>query len=348
MQGSHAGSFSSTTAPSTPMNSPSVQSTAPSTTKGMESEEMESKMWTCGNRLSVHPALGRSPQEVTDRIQVISLGSSCGVKMTLRRLGVDQATMPFDWMRSTSKGVMSWLRDDFNEYFRTPFHKKELTFRNIEMTVYRCATHSFWHDDMESIDTREKLWRRVQRFLALDKDDEKYRTPYAVSGRPLLFVRTTTTTGEVEDSEEMYELLQQKFARSGRKVWLLVIVDDQNIVGPIMHSSFPRLLFWVKPLQAGPLPSQGEGSGPYEDAVAFMCRRILGDPELVPGGQACMGAWPHVKHSFELRKPGPFLLKETEAGTWAGNVIHKDATEETMFAAFEGYSEREIAYPKKP
>jgi hypothetical protein len=149
------------------------------------------------------------------------------------------------------------------------------------------------------------------------------------------------------DSESIYTLLQQRFEKSGRKVWLLVIVDDQDRVGPILHSGCERLIIWVKPISVGPLELGGTGPGPYEDAVAFACRRILQDPEgLMPGGKAGLGTWPEVASTADIVNPGgPLILKQSEAGLWCGMVLRQNALEKTMFAAFEGYSEREIAYP---
>jgi len=317
-----------------------VVQTQPAPKMAMLSEEMETQMGQLNDKSAPHIALGRSPEEVSRHIQVISLGSSCGVKMTIRRLGLDEATLPFDWTRTSSKGITKWLQDDFTDFLQGPFRRVELTFRDVNMTVYRSLTHSFWHDDLETLDTQQKLSRRVQRFLALDKDVDKF------PARSLLCVRCCVTSLEVLDSENMYKLLQQRFEKSGRKVWLLVIMDEQDRNGPILHSTLERLIFWVKPLCTGRLQVNGDGPGPYEEAIAFACRRMLQDPEgLMPGGKAGLGTWPEVTSSAEMLRPGgPLCLRQSEAGLWCGMVLRKGAPEETMFAAFEGYSEREIPY----
>lgn len=319
-------------------------------TQAMGADEMESKMANLCNKIDIHPALGRSPEDVAKHIQVVSLGSSCAVKMTLRRLGLDQATMPFDWIRTSAAGITHWLRDGFTDYFRSPFKRFEVIFRDLPMTVYRCETHSFWHDNIEDLETRQKLFRRVERFCQLGTE----------SGRALLFVRSICGTGEVQESEAMYDALQLRFGAKGRQVYLLIVIDDQGLNGPILHTSYQRLLFWVKPLAQGPLATTGEGPGPYEDAVAWACRRILQDPSaLMPGGRPGSGSWPAVASSREILQLGGVLrnhfgaaLKDSEAGLWCGMVLRKDAKEQTMFCALEGYSHREISYasplPREP
>jgi len=310
------------------------------TQKAMESEDMETKLCQMDSKSVPHKALGRSPEEVSRHIQVVSLGSSCGVKMTIRRLGLDEATMPFDWIRSSAKGITHWLQNDFTDYFQGPFRKVELTNQNLNMTVYRSSTHAFWHDDLEQLETRQKLWRRVQRFLALDKDVGQF------PDRSLLCVRTCVTTSEVLDSERMYKVLQQRFEKSGREVWLLIIMEDQDEVGPILHSTLERLVFWVQPSSKGTLQSTGDAPGPYEEAVAFACRRILQEPEgLIPGILPGLGTWPKVTSSAEMLGPGfPLRLRQSETGLWCGMVLPKGAAEETMFCAFEGYAEPVAPY----
>lgn len=256
--------------------------------------------------------------------------------MTLRRMGLDQATMPFDWIRTSATGIIHWLRHGFTDYFRTPFRRIEVKLRDLPMTVYRSPTHSFWHDNIEDLVTRQKLFRRVQRFCDLSSDP---------SNRALLFVRSICGTSEVQESEDMFDALKERFGQNGREVFLLVVIDDQGMVGPILHSKYQHLFFWVKPLTEGPLAASGEGPGPYEDAVAFSCRRILQDPYAL---RPPNGSWPEVSCSAEILSLGSSLrsrgLRDSEAGLWAGMVLRENATEKTMFCALQGYEHREITY----
>lgn len=292
---------------------------------------------------SFNKLLGRDSEDVLKQLQVVSLGSSCGVKLSIRDLGLDEATMPFDWCRSSSRFIVESLQQGFSGYLGSDFCRFELEFRKTPMTIYRCGTHSFWHDNIEDQGTRTKLLRRIDRFGQLDSDAG--HTP----ARKLLFVRTLAGTQELREAEVLYEVVLRRFGGRGREIWLLLIIDDQPITGPILHSRYERLLFWVKPVSIGPL-SLGMQGAPYSDAVAFAVKRVLRDSDaLFPGGKEGSGHWPSVGSGVDiLNKTGLLFdkgLRETEAGMWAGMVLHKGAAKKVLFCAFEGYREREIHYP---
>jgi hypothetical protein len=212
----------------------------------------------------------------------------------------------------------------------------EILFRDCPMTVYRSHTHSFWHDTIENLDTRQKLWRRIQRFRDLHTDATSPQ-------RQLLFIRSCASSAELEDSETLHRLLQQNFGTYGRDVWLLIVVDDQNTTGPILHATNDKLITWMKPATQGRLETGGDGPGPYEEAIGFAIRCMLKDPAtLAP-------QYPRVARCADILSRGSPLLQhgcqETEAGMWCGFVIRKGDTQKTLFCAFEGHSHREIAYP---
>jgi hypothetical protein len=266
------------------------------------------------------------------------LGNSCGVKLTIQGLGLEEESLPFDWMRTSVDALMSCIQSGFNDYFQGPFHRYDIVFRDAPMTVYRSPTHSFWHDDIEDGETRAKLLRRATRFWDLATDSK------CSPGRGLLFVRTCCGTEELAKTEALYEVLKARFGCKGRRVHLLIIIEDQGLVGPIMHSKYSDLMFWVQPLATGPIRME-DAKGPYEDAVAFACRRVLQDAIALmpPGG----GRWPEIQNSEEILAQGGSLrtrgLRDSEAGLWCGMVQLKDAREKTMFCAFEGYAQRELA-----
>lgn len=292
--------------------------------------------------------LGRSSKEVAEYVQVVSLGSSCATKLSLRRLGLSEASLPFDWMRTRVAGLIHWLQNDFDGFFRVsrPF---EVGAHNQRMTVFRSKTHSFWHDNIENDKDREKLWRRVDRFMKLSKLETNVTMPTHTQ-RTLLFVRSIAGTDELELTETLHFLLKSIFGKTGRKVVLLLILDDQCMTGPILHKQHEDILFWLQPTFKGELSLDGESPSPYEDAVSFAIARILGDAKgLYPGGSPNEGAHPSVDHSTEiLDTGGPFRevgARHTESGLWAGDYVVNGEGIEVLLSAFQGIEGIEDSVP---
>merc|ERR1712070_902629 len=97
--------------------------------------------------------LGCDLEEVNRCVQVVSLGSYCGVKMSLMRLGLGEAHMPLDWMHCSVEGILEWMKTDFAA-FCTFTGKLEVQLDGADFTVYRSRVHSMWHDDIEDFETR--------------------------------------------------------------------------------------------------------------------------------------------------------------------------------------------------
>jgi len=237
-------------------------------------------------------------------------------------------------MRTTIHALNHWLENDFDGFFRVQ-SRIDVTQCERRMTVYRSNVHSFWHDNIEDYSGREKLWRRVHRFLDLANDN----TPG--NQRDLLFIRSVAGTSELSETERLYELLQMRFGCNGRKVYLLIIVEDQPIVGPILHTSIPEIFFWVQPSFKGKLSAYLEYPAPFEDAVVWAVRRVVGDPlGLTPEGEPGKESWPSVTEASALFSPDSEFCKaglhETDCGVWAGSILVNAIAQEVMLAAFDG------------
>lgn len=306
----------------------------------MSSEEMEARPALC---LHGEPllAFGESPKEVSKFAQVVSLGNSCATKLSMRRLEVDEATLPLDWIRSSIDGLIHWLRHDFDSFY-TAERKYDLVLKECAMTVHRSPTHSFWHDDVDDAATQEKLRRRVGRFLDLANDTFPSETP-----RALLFVRSVACSAELSKTEELFEILRERFERFGRKVYLLIIIDGQPFAGPVLHATHEdRLLFWLQPTFSGELALDCRSPAPYEEAIAFALRRVLhGSSEEEEA------AWPRVEQASDIVQETGKLwqlgVRTTDAGLWVGSVFLRGASEETQFAAFEGIDDNAPSAPSR-
>lgn len=261
------------------------------------------------------------------RVQVVSLGASCSVKASLVRLGIGEAHLPLDWMRTSMQGLIYWLRNGFKQFFKVN-QMLHVTMEDTgeEMRVFRSHWHSFWYDDIDEDRVRERFSRRIDRFLALADDTDT---------RELLFVRSIANTSELDDVETLFELLQERFERYGRRVFLCIVVPDQPITGPVRHATEDRMLFWVQPQK-----EDSDESGPFEDAVAYAMHWVLSLTD--PDAEVDDGS-PVVSIASELlSKHGPLRTVETRqsiAGVWAGRARVRGYEGVVDVAAFEGYDE---------
>eukprot|EP00929_Paragymnodinium_shiwhaense_P031659 TRINITY_DN17691_c0_g1_i1.p1 TRINITY_DN17691_c0_g1~~TRINITY_DN17691_c0_g1_i1.p1 ORF type:complete len:485 (+),score=100.30 TRINITY_DN17691_c0_g1_i1:163-1617(+) len=276
--------------------------------------------------------IGRPIEQVRQMLQVVSLGSYCGVKMSTRRLGLGEATLPFDWIRSRVEGIMYWLQNGFGTFFHVQ-RRLDVNHQGHDATIFRSNVHSFWHDDIDDPKEREKLWRRVHRLESFGEGSGDMR--------PLLFVRVMAGTQELRQTEALHRCLKKKFGRFGRRVVLLLIIDDQPILGPCRVEQQPDLLLWFQPLFQGAL--QLDEPSPFEDAVALGVRYVLGDTVTE------QHKWPTVPDVVGMMAPNSTArqagLKDTGAGLVAGNVIMRATHKEVMLAAFEGLEAYEPDMP---
>lgn len=214
---------------------------APGAAPGSEAERMDLLHQGC--RDLWYP----SRDEALRRLTVISLGSFCGVKFSIQRLGLGNAHHPFDWLRSSVAGVKHFLRNGFADFFSVA---SQVDVPGTTLRVYRSERHSFWHDDIARPEARAKLQRRVDRFLSL-----------ASEARDLLFVRSCATTQELNDVEDLYAALRERFVQPDgptRRVLLVVIADGQlNFEGPVRHAELPSVVMFGQPLD--PRASDADG-----------------------------------------------------------------------------------------
>lgn len=179
--------------------------------------------------------LGRTSSQEDDTIplvQCVSLGNLCAVKVVLQHLGLGGAHMPFDWNRTSLAGLLHFLRYGFDRYFDYDTKKRV---PGTTFLMYRSDLVSHWHDPIDEQPTRDKLMRRIRRFAALAGGDDP---------RPLLFIRVPTESAELGGMEELYAELKTKIGCFGRPVFLLVILENQEWAGLVLHKTNPFLFFY--------------------------------------------------------------------------------------------------------
>lgn len=198
----------------------------------------------------------------TDHVVLVSLGCMCGPKLAFKHLGRGAETLPFDWMRTRSRGLLRFLRNDFEGFFT---FNDVVKVPNSKMTAYRGPDHSFWHDDPTDPGMHERYIRRIERFKNL-----------AVSSNPTLFVRVAACTDEIWEMEELLSTLRLMF---GNNASLLFIMDlQQKVTGPItLQDHKSNLLVYFNPV------TDLEQAGPYAEAVACALNWLAGDQtEVTP------------------------------------------------------------------
>jgi hypothetical protein len=187
-------------------------------------------------------------EEVLDCMHVISLGSYCGMKFSMQRLGLGGAHLPFDWIRTTSAGVRHFVQNEFRDFFSV---SSQCSVPGTGLRVHRSEFHSFWHDDISKESTQIKLQRRIHRFLAL-RDDPK----------DVLFLRSCACTDELAELEDLYAVLSDHFrspCQSSRRVLLVVVVDGQlGFEGPFVHKAQPEIMVFKQPLSPDASVRRGE------------------------------------------------------------------------------------------
>jgi len=167
----------------------------------------------------------------TDHVRLVSLGCTCGPKLSFQKLGRGAETLPFDWVRSRMEGLLHFMRADFEGFF-------DYTTRDANtaghMVMYRSRHHSFWHDDPRDSGMRERYMRRIKRFQSID-----------ARSSPVLFVRAVNSTSELALVEEF---LAELMARFGQNAMLLLILDfQQGAEGPAWVRGLNNLMVYFHP-----------------------------------------------------------------------------------------------------
>jgi hypothetical protein len=150
-----------------------------------------------------------------EQSEFVSLGGFCGVSSALGSLGLRKAAQPFDWVRSSSEGVLQCIETDFRDFLSFKTTRMDSGHKVFEDT---CWGGSFWHHDIEEPTTRDQFSRRIERFLCKNQEVQ--------SPAPRFFVRAANSAAEVSGAPKLLAALQRTFHRS--PVYLLVIMDMQK------------------------------------------------------------------------------------------------------------------------
>jgi hypothetical protein len=198
----------------------------------------------------------------TLEVQLVSLGCSCGPKLSFKNIGRGAETLPFDWARTKVEALLTFIGNDFDGFFDTAADKVKFPDNSGTVwTAFRSPIHSFWHDDPNVPEMRERYTRRIDRFLSIDAESQ-----------PVLFVRGAATTDEISSMNDLLQLLVAKF---GEQASLLVIVDFQKeqALGPCTITGLDNLLLWSFDTRTAP-----SMQAPYGQIVNEALEWAIGEP----------------------------------------------------------------------
>lgn len=182
----------------------------------------------------------------------ISLGHCCYVSEELQRLGLRDASMPFDWVRTRWKAIEYSFANNFNNYlnYDSLFQKKSTLhiYKNLDYGV------GFVHDfvDNKSLKSqigavRKKYKRRIERF-------------WLHTSEPTLFIRYMWDYDELVYVSTHYDEIETMIKKYNAKNEIIFISHDTP--KNIDVSAIKLLFFITKPdddeLNTQPLSSNKE------------------------------------------------------------------------------------------
>jgi len=176
-------------------------------------------------------------------LRVVSIGSHCGLKHALIKMGLSGATFPFDWLRTSLGSVLRALRTDFVGFLdykqALPHYERPRVLSEEEVAqddytpfevVYACDGHSLWHSICWDERDLASCYRRARRLLRLRSH---------VGRGPLLFVRAASSGAELYQLSEVMSLLTEQF---GDDAYLLFMLSGQPSYEAVFFSDQPRLM----------------------------------------------------------------------------------------------------------
>jgi hypothetical protein len=200
------------------------------------------------------------------QVQLVSLGCSCGAKLSFKDIGRGSETLPFDWSRTRVEALLQFISTGFAGFFdTTPHHIAYADEGGGEWRAFRGPLHSFWHDDPTAPAMRERYTRRIKRFFEIN-----------ASYQPVLFVRAVAATSEVPRTLELLQLLKCRF---GPQAALLLIVDFQgpSAMGLARLAGNDNLLLCA--LDTNSVPS---AAAPYGQIIQEALKWAIGQPIRAP------------------------------------------------------------------
>jgi hypothetical protein len=130
--------------------------------------------------------------------RIVSIGGWCGVSMVVReKMALCHEAFPFDYILSSFKGVIHFLRSGFDDFFPEKF----LPCIENDRKQFVGPHTTFLHHDLQDSEVIKALRRRINRFLGMLAQDD-----------PVLFVRASGAHfDEARQIPEFLAVIREKF-----------------------------------------------------------------------------------------------------------------------------------------
>lgn len=149
---------------------------------------------------------------------VISLGFFCSTALELERIGLRDASSPFDWLICDLDGVIECIKNDFKDFLK---YENIYQHKSIKKHYFdKKYKFHFYHDfsafeDLKSQlpKVKKKYQRRIERFKLNIQE-------------PTLFIRYIKNQDELDFIEENYENIMSLLKSKNEKNDLVLISND--------------------------------------------------------------------------------------------------------------------------
>lgn len=152
---------------------------------------------------------------------IISLGHFCGVAQELERLGLRDASYPFDWLITTREPLHQLIDSHFDGFLEYDYLYQSREERKIYRNKYYNFGVSFYHDfskykplDVQLDEVKEKYARRIERF-------------YTAITEPALFIRYVNNEDDAEYYSKHFDECLERYKQFCPENELIFVVNDE-------------------------------------------------------------------------------------------------------------------------
>ncbi|CAJ1341391.1 unnamed protein product [Effrenium voratum] len=263
--------------------------------------------------------LGLKHQPVDSAVQLVSLGSYCGPKLSFQKMGRGAATLPFDWIRTRMSGILHFLRNDFQGFF--DFETQQRVPQTDKMVMFRGYHHSFWHDDPTEPIMRERYKRRIERLKEINAESHT-----------VLCVRSMVSNEEVLQVPELMTELRKLFGPSVRL--LLILENQKQMLGPATVDKEDTVMLYYLSMDVhrkGHPDNNAPYARPVQCALDWVAGKPLGCHELdslqkafeltdpYPGGEKGLGGLCAFEEEPPDARQAKIPMEPEPENQWRGN-----------------------------